>query len=146
VLAQHYSVYDRAAGYGVHLFFVLSGFLITRILLAEREQVATMHTTRGRAFRQFYVRRMLRIFPLYYFVVLAGIALHVTNAREYAPWLLTYTINLKMAAQGTLPRARRNDGEKPHRHVSANPRRPVFEKVLGLGVAGSIGVIVSEAG
>jgi peptidoglycan/LPS O-acetylase OafA/YrhL len=100
VLAQHYRVTDYGAGYGVHLFFVLSGFLITRILLAERENVSEMGITRTRAFRQFYVRRMLRIFPLYYLVVLAGIAFNIGYAREYAPWLLTYTINLKMAAQG----------------------------------------------
>ena len=100
VIAQHYGIFAFGAGFGVHLFFVLSGFLITRILLVERENVLTRGFTRVRAFRQFYVRRILRIFPLYYFVVLTGIALNVRNARAYAPWLLTYTVNLKMAAGG----------------------------------------------
>jgi len=99
VVVQHYQILVGGAGYGVHLFFVLSGFLITGILLVERKNVAR-GVPRTRAFRQFYIRRLLRIFPLYYFVVLVGIALNASYAREYAPWLLTYTINLKMAAQG----------------------------------------------
>jgi peptidoglycan/LPS O-acetylase OafA/YrhL len=100
VMAQHFQVFSGAAGYGVHLFFVLSGFLITGILVAERRNVAELGITRRTAFTHFYIRRALRIFPLYYFIVIAGIVLNVEYAREYAPWLLTYTINLKMAAQG----------------------------------------------
>jgi peptidoglycan/LPS O-acetylase OafA/YrhL len=59
------------AAWGVQLFFVLSGFLITGILLDGRKQVET-GVSRFWMLRQFYIRRFLRIFPLYYAVVLAG--------------------------------------------------------------------------
>ena len=52
---------------GVTLFFVLSGFLITYLLLAEKEQFGRIN------FRDFYVRRTLRIWPLYYVVVLLAL-------------------------------------------------------------------------
>jgi len=82
----------RFAGYpilssSVDLFFVLSGYLITRIILEE--------SGRPGFFRVFYTRRVLRIFPVYY-LALALVVL--TNRWRYAPepleglWrYLTYT-------------------------------------------------------
>ena len=57
VFVNHYSVltYGRL---GVSVFFVLSGFLITGVLLRSRGQAGNLKT--------FYMRRTLRIFPLYW--------------------------------------------------------------------------------
>lgn len=48
---------------GVYLFFVLSGFLITYLLLKEKEKYQTI------LFKKFYLRRIFRIWPLYYLIV-----------------------------------------------------------------------------
>ena len=86
---------------GVDLFFVLSGFLITGILFDARGQ--------NRFFTNFYARWALRIFPLYYAVLLAtlviwpGIEPQTTwqrPAMEYAPSLWLYSSNLLIAWKG----------------------------------------------
>lgn len=56
--------------------------------------------SRWRSLLVFYARRFLRIFPLYYLVVLASAILAVKPAREYLVYLLTYTLNFKMISQG----------------------------------------------
>ncbi len=85
---------------GVTLFFVISGFLITGILLGARERLDAGTTTRRRELLVFYIRRALRIFPLYYLVVAILVVLGVPSARESLAWLLTYTLNLKFALIG----------------------------------------------
>lgn len=58
-----------AGAYGVDLFFALSAYLITSLLLREREATGELHL------RNFYVRRILRIWPLYLsFVAFAAVA------------------------------------------------------------------------
>lgn len=100
VLLHHFDIKNGIGLEGVMLFFVLSGFLITSILLRMREQISATNVGLSSVLRQFYARRFLRIFPLYYFVIFAGLVLNAEYARDYAVWLLTYTINLKMASQG----------------------------------------------
>ena len=53
-----------SGGTGVSIFFVLSGFLITYLLIKEYEKNGKINV------RNFYVRRFLRIWPLYYAVIL----------------------------------------------------------------------------
>lgn len=114
VMAFHYYLFDhhvaplhwlylgtRGGWLGVDLFFVLSGFLITGILLDQRAAMAP----RGELalFRTFYVRRTLRIFPLYYatlaivFGVLAWTPLFATESFDRLEgeqvWLWLYAVN-----------------------------------------------------
>ena len=51
---------------GVGLFFVLSGFLITYLLLSEKSRKGDIST------KNFYIRRILRIWPLYFIIVILG--------------------------------------------------------------------------
>jgi peptidoglycan/LPS O-acetylase OafA/YrhL len=85
---------------GVDLFFVLSGFLITSILLASKNGAGY--------YRRFYARRVLRIFPLYYTALILGLVLLPRVAPEHAwglvrdgesgdLWLWTYTFNIGLA-------------------------------------------------
>lgn len=70
--------------YGVSLFFVISGFLITRILIAYESR------PRGQVLKSFYARRALRIFPAYYLVL--GIAA-ATVGIAYLPFYVLYVMN-----------------------------------------------------
>jgi len=86
---------------GVDLFFVLSGFLITGILFDSRKKSAY--------FKNFYMRRVLRIFPLYYAVLLLALVgipqiVHIeelNKAVEHQAWLWTYSANIFVALKGS---------------------------------------------
>lgn len=62
--------FDLAGHNGVLLFFVISGYIITRLLLAEQD--STGHIS----IKRFYMRRILRIWPLYFFILIATMLLY----------------------------------------------------------------------
>jgi peptidoglycan/LPS O-acetylase OafA/YrhL len=87
---------------GVDLFFVLSGFLITDILYESRGQPGY--------FRRFYMRRILRILPLYY-AVLAAVFLvlplvpqlrgtEIAQLRSQQAWAWLFGVNVHLAREG----------------------------------------------
>lgn len=79
--------------FGVNLFFVLSGFLITRILIHSKLTDDRLQRSHGHSLRQFYIRRSLRIFPIYYLTLIVLALIGFQAAREHLPWFLTYTQN-----------------------------------------------------
>jgi peptidoglycan/LPS O-acetylase OafA/YrhL len=85
----------RTGWAGVWLFFVISGFVITRSLLAS----AALGLPRKEIFRQFYLKRAFRILPLYlgailvFTMVILAFSSDWQEKLEHLPYLLTFTYN-----------------------------------------------------
>jgi peptidoglycan/LPS O-acetylase OafA/YrhL len=84
-----------AGALGVHLFFVLSGFLITRNLLFRLERAPA-----GEVIRRFYIGRAVRLMPAYYLTLLVLFVLGVPEVHDFILWHLTYTSNYLAATGG----------------------------------------------
>ncbi|MEM7106864.1 MAG: acyltransferase [Bacteroidota bacterium] len=104
VIIYHFSKlpfigFDFELGWiGVQLFFVLSGFLITKILIQEKKETLNFYLKR------FYWRRTLRIFPIYFLYLLLIYVIwllsHEPNDFKFSiPYLLTYTYNFSVLAE-----------------------------------------------
>ena len=85
-------------GTGVQLFFVLSGFLITGILLRSRPAELGLPMTS--VLRVFYMRRILRIFPVYYGVLAFALVFGVGDIESTWSWHVPYLSNIYYATHG----------------------------------------------
>lgn len=101
--AQHYELFFNQSNFlvdtffkfvshgymGVNFFFIISGFLITLLLLEEEKKTGTILV------KKFYIRRMLRIFPAYYFMLYVYLILQLLGVLHIpvASWItaLTFT-------------------------------------------------------
>jgi peptidoglycan/LPS O-acetylase OafA/YrhL len=102
VFLHHWSLPESGLGIiGVQLFFVISGFLITGILLGLRELIEKGQSSLSHSLRQFYIRRALRIFPLYYACLILFVILDRFEIRETAPWYFLYAANIRFFLLGT---------------------------------------------
>ena len=72
---------DKLGSFGVDFFFVLSGFLISFLLMREIEETQTVNV------RHFYARRFLRIWPLYFAVGITSIVCGTVFSQFFGGWL-----------------------------------------------------------
>ncbi|MFN8321655.1 MAG: acyltransferase [Chitinophagales bacterium] len=96
VIAGHWLMLSKfyIANIGVEIFFVLSGFLITLILLKNKSE--TNGTDVSSVLKKFYIRRFLRIFPIYYLVLFICYTYSYPNAtiRQHFTWDILYLNNV----------------------------------------------------
>jgi peptidoglycan/LPS O-acetylase OafA/YrhL len=95
VMMHHYlvGVHFPLFGHGVALFFFLSGYFSTRQLLRGKDKIESGANRVPVVVRSFYGRRYLRIFPIYFSIIIVGVIFALPYARETFWWLATFTAN-----------------------------------------------------
>jgi peptidoglycan/LPS O-acetylase OafA/YrhL len=99
VILSHWFAPFTSSGYipygelGVMLFFVLSGFLITGILLRYKYGIVTKQNTTGFYLKKFFTRRALRIFPIYYLTIALVLIFSPAIFEGQAIWHCLYLSN-----------------------------------------------------
>ncbi|MCP5043128.1 MAG: acyltransferase [bacterium] len=85
---------------GVRLFFVLSGFLITGILLDQRRAIDAGTQTASFSLGHFFLRRVMRLVPAFYLLLFVGSWLDLGALRETLYWHIPYLSNLGLILDG----------------------------------------------
>lgn len=106
--------------YGVRLFLVLSGFLITSLILSHKENMNATGTSLALVASNFYIRRSLRLFPIYY------LALSIYLLLAAVPRLAG-----RFSGDGQIRACRGARGDERNR--SLERRRPRFRCESGCG-------------
>lgn len=87
---------------GVTIFFVLSGFLITRILLSSKDKLSNQpNGGLSKYLKTFYIRRTIRIFPVYYLTLFVLALVNEPPVRQKFGWLALYATNIYIALYHT---------------------------------------------
>lgn len=79
VFGHHAMIFIKNLGIGVDLFFVLSGFLITYLLVQEKQRFAKI------SIPNFFLRRTFRIWPVFYLLIALGPAIVKWTQQSYQP-------------------------------------------------------------
>ena len=87
---------------GVELFFVLSGFLISSILWRGRLAVERRETVARRVWGRFLIRRTLRIFPIYYLMILFAVVAGLGITTHELKWYASYAANIYFVRRGSV--------------------------------------------
>jgi peptidoglycan/LPS O-acetylase OafA/YrhL len=95
VLTEHFFRGVGQGGIGVAIFFVISGYLITSILVTYSDQLPLWD-----AARRFYWRRALRLFPAFYLCIALAALLDLGGMRDNWWVNALYLMNFKVAADG----------------------------------------------
>jgi peptidoglycan/LPS O-acetylase OafA/YrhL len=104
VLVDHWSDYRMGfpgSYLGVSLFFVLSGYLITGILLKAKAADNEANRAHGKSLKLFYIRRTIRIFPIYYLILIVLFLINYDQIRQHIWWLASYQSNNYIALKSS---------------------------------------------